>query len=224
MRTASLLKTRTDSRGTDQAEEGSPYGFQGLLLLEEGENVHKYKRGGGGLSYLLIIHIHCKLAYIFPSRNAPLQNTLSIWVCHFCEVSALHLVFASNFCQVEVGHIWKRKRGIGKKTLLKPYWAEDEGGKNIVTSETLPSLRPFLAINEALSQQHHFIMIYESLILMQQKTNHLQQVSRQSIRHHVFDTTYGLGHSFKLKALICKYTLADKKKDNTHFLFWCMKE
>lgn len=98
------------------------------------------------------------------------------------------------------------------------------GKKNIVTSETLPSLRPFLAINEALSQQHHFIMIYESLILMQQKTNHLQQVSRQSIRHHVFDTTYGLGHSFKLKALICKYTLADKKKDNTHFLFWCMKE
>lgn len=89
------------------------------------------------------------------------------------------------------------------------------GEKNIVTSETLPSLRPFLAINEALSQQHH----YESLILMQQKTNHLQQVSRQSIRHHVFDTTYGLGHSFKLKALICKYTLADKKKDNTHFLF-----
>lgn len=150
-----------------------------------------------------------------------------LWVFEFA-ISVKCLPFTSYLLQISAklksATFEKEKGGWGKKTLLKPYWAEDEGGKNIVTSETLPSLLPFLAINEALSQQHHFIMIYESLILMQQKTNHLQQVSRQSIRHHVFDTTYGLGHSFKLKALICKYTLADKKKDNTHFLFWCMKE
>lgn len=60
MRTASLLKTRTDSRGTDQAEEGSPYGFQGLLLLEERENVHKYKKGGDGLS-LYTNHPQCMI-------------------------------------------------------------------------------------------------------------------------------------------------------------------
>lgn len=54
-------------------------------------------------------------------------------------------------------------------------------------------------------------MIYESQILMRWKTNQLQRVSRQRIRHHVFDAASQLDHSFKLKDLICKYTLADTK-------------
>lgn len=55
-------------------------------------------------------------------------------------------------------------------------------------------------------------MIYESQILMRWKTNQLQRVSRRRIRHHVFDAASELGHSFKLKDLICKYTLADAER------------
>lgn len=45
----------------------------------------------------------------------------------------------------------------------------------VLLLETVLSWRPFQAINEPSSQLHHFIMINESLILMQWKTNHLQQ-------------------------------------------------
>lgn len=65
-------------------------------------------------------------------------------------------------------------------------------------------------------------MIYESLILMQWKTNPLQRVSGRRIRHHVFDTASELGHSSKLKDLICKYTLAHTKRDaaSSYFDIW----
>lgn len=52
-------------------------------------------------------------------------------------------------------------------------------------------------------------MIYESQILMQWKTNRLRRVSGRRIRHHVFDAASELGHSFKLKDLICKHALTD---------------
>lgn len=45
----------------------------------------------------------------------------------------------------------------------------------------------------------------------------LAAVSRQSISHHVFDVAIKLGHSFKLKGLICKYKLAGRKKGQ-HFI------
>lgn len=57
-----------------------------------------------------------------------------------------------------------------------------------------------------------FIMIYESQILMRWKTNQLQRACGRRIRHHAFDAASELGHSFKLKDLICKYTLADTKR------------
>lgn len=60
-------------------------------------------------------------------------------------------------------------------------------------------------------------MIYESLILMQWKTNQLQRVPGRRIRHHVFDTASELGHSSKLKDLICKYTLAHTKRASSYF-------
>lgn len=40
---ASLLKTHSDSRGTDQAKEGSPYGFQAILLLGEEDKMSTKK-------------------------------------------------------------------------------------------------------------------------------------------------------------------------------------
>lgn len=85
-------------------------------------------------------------------------------------------------------------------------------------------LRLSLAINAAPPQSRSFIMIYESQILMQWKTNQLQRVSRRRIRHHVFDAASELGHSFKLKDLICKYTLADTKRGAACSYFDVWKE
>lgn len=72
-----------------------------------------------------------------------------------------------------------------------------------------------MAIYDALFCPQNFIMIYESVILMRYKTNHLQRAPRQSISHHVFDNGSELGHSLKLNALICKYTLADEQRRDT---------